>query len=60
MGASDQLQVQAVLLRGEKKPVLIQQERGWAPEPVWTFGEDMIYFHCRDWNHVSSRVHAAA
>jgi len=60
MGASGQLHVQAVLPRGEKPPVLIQQEDGWAPEPVWTFGEAMLSFQCPDWNCVSSRVHAAA
>jgi len=60
MGASGQLNFQAVLPREIKPPVLIQQENVWAPETVWTFGEDMISFHCRDWNHVSSRVHSAA
>jgi hypothetical protein len=36
MGASGQLRAPAALLL-RKKPVLIEQEAGWAPEQVWTF-----------------------
>ena len=59
VGGSGQLHVQAVLPQ-EKPPVLIHQEDGWAPEPVWTSGEDTPSCHCRDWNRFSSCVDAAA
>jgi hypothetical protein len=37
MGASGQLHAPAALLPlGKGPPVLIVQEAGWVPEPVWT------------------------
>jgi hypothetical protein len=36
MGVSGQQHAPAALYPGERTPVPIGQEAGWAPEPVWT------------------------
>jgi hypothetical protein len=40
MEVSGQLHAQAAKLPEKKLPVLIGQEAGWAPEAVWTGGEE--------------------
>ena len=33
------MEVMIIFTPGEGAPVLIEQEAGWAPQPVWTFRE---------------------
>jgi hypothetical protein len=44
MDVSDQLHASAALPPGEEHPVPIGYESGWAPEPVWTYGEKKNLF----------------
>jgi hypothetical protein len=51
MGVSTQRHAPAALCPGERTPVPIVQEAGWASEPVWTQRlEEKILFLCRGWN----------
>jgi hypothetical protein len=36
MEINDQFTAPVALLQGNKPPILIGYEAGWAPEPVWT------------------------
>jgi hypothetical protein len=41
---SDQLHASAALPPGEELPVPVGYESGWAPEPVWAYGEEKNLF----------------
>jgi hypothetical protein len=51
MGVSGQRHALAALYSGEGPPVLIGQEAGWAPEPVWIQRlEEKSFLLCRGSN----------